>query len=145
MPTYTLWYKTDNPQRPIVQHRELCSIFCNSLEGERIWKRIDVYVCVCVYIYMCVCVCVCVCVYIKLNHFAVTLKTTQHCKSTMCLVAQSCLTLCNPMDSSIPGSSIHETFQAGILEWFAMPSARGSFQPRDGTQVSCIAGRFFTI
>ena len=41
-------------------------------------------------------------------------------------VAQSCLTLCNPMDSSLPGSSIHGISQARTLEWAAIPSSRGS-------------------
>ena len=50
------------------------------------------------------CVCVCVCV----------------------LVAQSCLTLCNSMDCSPPGSSVHGILQAGILEWVAIPFSRGS-------------------
>ena len=52
--------------------------------------------------------------------------------------------LCDPMGYSPPGSSIHEILQARILEWVTMPSSRGSSQPRDQTQVSCIAGRFFT-
>ena len=60
------------------------------------------------------------------------------------LVIHLCPTLCNPMDWSPPGSSVHGILQAGILEWVAMPSSRGSFGPRDWTQVSCIAGRFFT-
>ena len=51
-------------------------------------------------------------------------------------VAQSCLTLGNPMDYSLPGSSSHGILQARILEWVAIPSSRGSFQPRDQTQVS---------
>ena len=59
------------------------------------------------------------------------------------LVAQSCLTLCNPMGYSPPGSSVHGILQARILEGVAMPSSRGSSQPRDRTQVSHIAGRFF--
>ena len=59
------------------------------------------------------------------------------------LVAQSCLILCDPMDCSPPGSSVREIFQARILEWVAMSFSRGSSQPRDGTQVSCTAGRFF--
>ena len=59
-------------------------------------------------------------------------------------VAQSCLTLYNPMDYSPPGSSIHGILQARILEWVAISSSRGSSQPRDRTQVSCIAGGFFT-
>ena len=61
------------------------------------------------------------------------------------LVAQSCPTLCNPMDCSPPGSSRHGILQARILEWVAIPFSRGSSSPRDWIQVSCIAGRFFTI
>ena len=62
----------------------------------------------------------------------------------LCLVTQSYPTLCDPMDHSLPGSSVHGILQARILEWVAMPSSRGSFQPRDQTQVSCIVDRFFT-
>ena len=61
------------------------------------------------------------------------------------LVAQLCLTLCDPVDYKPPGSSVHEVLQARILEWVAIPFSRGSSWPRDQTQVSCIAGRFFTI
>ena len=61
-----------------------------------------------------------------------------------CLVAQSCLTLCNSMDCSLAGSSVHGILQARILEWVAMPSSRGSSWPRGWTRVSCIAGGFFT-
>ena len=60
-------------------------------------------------------------------------------------VTQSCLTLCDPMDYRLPGSSIHGIFQARILKWVAIPSSRGSSQPKDQTWVSCITGRFFTI
>ena len=60
------------------------------------------------------------------------------------LVAQLCLTLCDPMNCSPPGFSAHGLLQARILEWVAIPFSRGSSQPRDGTWVSCIAGRFFT-
>ena len=63
----------------------------------------------------------------------------------VCSIAQSCPTLCNVMDCSLPGSSVHGTLQARILEWVAIPSSRGSSQPRDRTQVTSIAGRFFTI
>ena len=48
------------------------------------------------------------------------------------------------MDCSPPGSSVHGILQARILEWVAMPSSRGSSQPRGWTQVSHVAGRFFT-
>ena len=59
------------------------------------------------------------------------------------VAAQSCMTICDPMDCSPPGSSVHGTLQARILEWGAMPSSRGSSQARDWTQVSNITGRFF--
>ena len=49
---------------------------------------------------------------------------------------QSCLTFCDPIGCSLPGSSIHGILQARILEWFAMPSSRGSSQPKDWTWVS---------
>ena len=58
--------------------------------------------------------------------------------------SQSCLTFCDPMDCSQPGSSVHGIFQARILEWVAISFSRGSSQPRDWTQVSRIAGRCFT-
>ena len=61
------------------------------------------------------------------------------------LVTQSCLTLCHPMDYSLPDSSVHGSFQARILEWVAIPFSRGSSQLRDQTRVSCIAGRFFMV
>ena len=54
------------------------------------------------------------------------------------LVAPLCLTLCDPMDSSLPGSFVWGILQARILEWVAMPSSRGSSWPRDWTQVSCV-------
>ena len=58
-------------------------------------------------------------------------------------VAQLCLTLCNSMDCSLPGSSVHGIFQARVLEWVAISFARGSSQPRDQTQASLIVGRRF--
>ena len=54
------------------------------------------------------------------------------------LVVQSYLTLCNPMDYSPLGSSVHGILQPRILEWAAIPFSRGSSQPRDGTHASCI-------
>ena len=69
------------------------------------------------------------------------------CACMLCLVTQSCPTLCGPMDYSLPGSSVHGIFQAKILECIAISSSRGSFQTRDRThvsRVSCIAGGFST-
>ena len=59
-------------------------------------------------------------------------------------VTQLCLILCNAMDCSLPGSSVHGISQARILEWVAISFSRGFYQPRDQTYVSCIAGGFFT-
>ena len=58
---------------------------------------------------------------------------------------QSCPTLCDPMDYSPPGFSVHGIFQARVLEWVAISFSRGSSWPRDQTWVSRIAGRRFTI
>ena len=63
----------------------------------------------------------------------------------VCMSHQSCLTLCDPVGYSPPGSSVHGIFQARILEWVAIPFFKGSSQSRDQNQVSRIAGRFFTI
>ena len=61
------------------------------------------------------------------------------------LVPQSCLTLCDLMDCSPPGSSVHGILQARMLEWVAIPFSRRSSPPRDQTQVSSIAGGFFIV
>ena len=57
---------------------------------------------------------------------------------------QSCPTLCDPIDSSPPGSTVPGILQARILEWVAISFSRGSSQPRHRTQVSLIVGGFFT-
>ena len=75
-------------------------------------------------------------------------KTEQYlcvCVNVKVLVAQSCLTLCDPMDCSLLGSSVQGILQARILEWVAISFSRGSPQPRDRTLVSYTAGRFFII
>ena len=66
-------------------------------------------------------------------------------KSIKVLVAQSCPTLCNPVDCNPPSSSVRGILQTRILEWVAIPFSRGSSWPRDWTWVSCFAGRFFTV
>ena len=60
-------------------------------------------------------------------------------------VTQSCPTLCDSMNCSPPGFSVHGILQVRTLKWVAVPFSRGSSQTRDQTQVSGIAGRFFTI
>ena len=61
------------------------------------------------------------------------------------LVAKFSPTLCDPMDCSPPGSTVHGISQARILEWVAISFSKGSSQPRDQTCISFIAGRFFSI
>ena len=60
-------------------------------------------------------------------------------------VAQLCLTLCDPEDCKLSGSSVHGIFQARVLEWVAISFSMGSSQPRDQTQTSHIAGRRVTV
>ena len=74
---------------------------------------------------------------------AVFLECVRVCAKSL----QLCPFLCDPVDCSLPGSSVHGILQARILEWVAMPSSRGSSRLRDRTHVSwssCFAGRFFT-
>ena len=79
-------------------------------------------------------------------HLAIRFDPATHmCMHTKLL--QSCPTLCDPIDYSPPGSSVHGILQARILEWVATSSSKGSSQPRDRTWVSCdscVAGRFFS-
>ena len=81
--------------------------------------------------------------------FNLTLGFSAGCSSPnwscVVLVAQWCPNLCNPVDCSPPGSSVHGTLQARRLEWVSISSCRGSSQPRNRTLVLGIAGRFFTI
>ena len=65
-----------------------------------------------------------------------------------CASSQVCPALCHAVDCSPPGPSVRGTLQAGMLEWVAMPSSRGSSRPRERTHVShvsCTEGGFFTI
>ena len=96
-------------------------------------------------------------IYVKLS-FARHHKLIQHCESTFtsifkrrkkknrsvlsCVCArllQTFLTLCDPMDHSLPSSSVHGILQARILEWVTLPSSRRHSQPRDQTHVSYIS------
>ena len=60
-------------------------------------------------------------------------------------VAQSCPTLCDPMDCNLLGFSVHGILQARTLEWIAISFSKGSSRPRDRTRVSCIGGRRFNF
>ena len=66
-------------------------------------------------------------------------------KNVCMSVIHSCAALCDPMDCSPPGSSVHGILQARILEWVAISFSRGSLWSRDCIQVSHIVGSFFTI
>ena len=61
------------------------------------------------------------------------------------LITQLCMTLCDAMECSPPGSSVHGILQARILEWVAFPFSRGSSWTKGWIQVSHITGRFFTV
>ena len=82
--------------------------------------------------------------YDHLSHWLVQVKID--CRGyAACLVSQSCPTLCNSMDCSLPGSLSMGIFQERILQWVAISSSRGSSQTRNQTQVSRIAGGSFTV
>ena len=76
---------------------------------------------------------------LKFSCFTVLLSCAVQQSESALLDAQSCLTLCDPMDCSPPGSSVHGIFLARILEWVAIYYARGSSRPRDRTHVSCVS------
>ena len=94
---------------------------------------------------------VCVFVYVYPHIFFVYSSMNDHIgyfrilKESECDIAQSCLTLCETMDCSLRGFSVHGVFQAWVLEWIAISFSRGSSRLRDQTQVSCIAGRYLTL
>ena len=72
-----------------------------------------------------------ICIYLYLNSLSGYISSVSHLqnnieKKVKVLVTQSCLTLCDPMDCSLPASSVHEILWARILEWVAMPSSRAS-------------------
>ena len=73
-------------------------------------------------------------------HSSSVIDYMYHC----CLVAKSCLTLCDPTDCSPPGFSVHGISQAGILEWAATASSRGSADPEFESAAPALAGGFFT-
>ena len=75
-------------------------------------------------------------VFAPLKRFQRKKYTYAQTHTLLCSVAQSCLTLCDPMDCGPPGSSVHGILQARVLEWVAIPFSRESSQ----TRVSCVAG-----
>ena len=76
--------------------------------------------------------------------FSVKIYIQQGLVICCCLVAKSCLTLCNPLDHSPPGSSVQGILQARILEWEAISYSRGSSLPRDRNCISCIGSVQFS-
>ena len=68
-----------------------------------------------------------------------SIRLTKCCLPIFVLSCFSHIQLCDPMDSSSPGSSIHEILQARLLEWVSISFSRGYSQPRDQTHLSCIS------
>ena len=99
-------------------------------------RRPDIYA-MCVYMYMCVCVYIYIYIYIYTH-------THVYVYCCFCLLLSQVQLFCNPMDCSLPGSSVNGISQASTLEWVAISFSRESSQPRDQTHGSCIAGIFFT-
>ena len=81
--------------------------------------------------------------YIQVSNLYCTLETNLMLKWSE--VSQSCPTLCDPIDCSLSGSSVHGIFQARVLEWIAISFSRGSSRPRNRIRVSHIAGRCLTV
>ena len=93
---------------------------------------------------VCVCVSVCVCVCTRTCSVVSDWSDSAHTKCSLALrgawmPAQLCLTPCDPMDSSPPGSAVHGILQARIVEWVTISSSRGSSWPRDQNFLSCIS------
>ena len=78
------------------------------------------------------------------RHVLLGRKTVTNVLRVLANLLRLCLTLCNPMDCNPTDSSARGISQARILGWVAFFFSRGSSRPRNRTQVSCIAGRFFT-
>ena len=104
-------------------------MLCGSLDRRQLWRRMDT----------CICMTESLCCSLE----PITLLICYEMKWSE--ITQSCLTLCDPMDCSLQGSSVPGILQAGILEWVAISFSRRSSQPRDRTWVSHIAGRCFII
>ena len=84
------------------------------------------------------CIYVCVCFHVKWrgNKLGMCRQKDRVNVRVNAKSLHSCPSLCDPVDHSPPGSSVHGIFQAGILEWVAIPSSRGSSRPRDRTHIS---------
>ena len=119
----------------------------------------SVCVCVCVCVFVCVCVCklsthTCSEATERSTSFSriIHFWTRLNCFPSLEMkVSQSCLILCDcmdcpdPMDCSLPGSSVHGILQTRILEWVAIPFSKGPSQPRKQTWVSLTDSGFFTV
>ena len=82
--------------------------------------------------------------WISIWHIIIATSIHTHIHTYVSVLVAPCPALCDPMDCSLLGSSIHGILQARILEWVAIRFSRGSSWPRDQTRVSCSAGKFIT-
>ena len=120
---YSPWGREESDTTKQLHSHQLKGGPKDSVNGRK-YKKENTYIYVCIY----------------LNHFPAHMKLTQHSVCMcVCLVAKSCLTLCDPMDYSLPDSSVLGISQTKRLEWVAISFSRGSAQPRNWTCISCIA------
>ena len=80
----------------------------------------------------------------SVNLFLISTRGHSDTHRSLCVCAQLCLTLFDPIDCSPPDSSVHRIFQARILEWVVVLSSRGSSRPRAQTHISCIGRQTIT-
>ena len=116
--------KKKKPHKKLCTKAEVLYLFVLLIYLYFYWSKVGLQCCVRLWytanwfsVYICVCVCMCV---------------------------QSCLTLCDPVDCYLPGSSVHGISQKRTLEWIAVSYSRGLSRPRDQSHISCLASRFFT-
>ena len=129
MYVHTVIFKIDNQQRSTVQHRELCSMLYNNLSGKSIWERIDA----------------CIGITELLCNTPETITTRLINYAVLCLVAQTCLTLCKTMDCGPPGSSVDGDSLRKNMGMGCHALLQGIFPIQGSNPVSQIAGRFCAI
>ena len=142
-----MWHR-DTKWANAVGKTVLKASVCLKTKNHHLWSMIKCNKMKCDFIYWAIIMCPAMFSVLWIQNWVSQARVpfSRRLSSSVCVVScfKSCPSLCDPMDSSQPGSSVHGILQARILEWVAMPSSRRSSSPRDQTCISCLAGRFFT-